>query len=239
MPVATTAWTEVQVATGRKFVEQEAQARWQLGDLALEIAPAEEGGLHLLDDFAREIGIEAGTLRQYRMVSAAFPTNERMIPASWSVYREVMADPALAHALADKRRRPPKGRWTVDQVRELRGKAPRNELATLQQKAEVARKLVHPPSGQYSEGEGAQIIQLAERVRDEEKRWERDPLAPIDAHIHAVYEVVRALSLHIRSHGAHLDEMTSTEAIRMLSESQEDLAEVELKLKPRTRRKAA
>lgn len=120
------------VAAGRKAVAREADAKWELGDLALEVEPkgkrgAHTGALERLREYADEIGIEPDQLRQYRDVAAAWSDATRVASASWSAHRELMAEPDRAKYLRDlAKRQPPEGygAWTVNAIREDRGKRP-------------------------------------------------------------------------------------------------------------------
>jgi hypothetical protein len=84
-------WDEL-VAEGRRLVAQEDDVRWQLGDLALEVAPMGDSGVNTgvmdkLRKYAEEIGIEADTLDWYRKTSHAWPGETRVSPVTWSVYK--------------------------------------------------------------------------------------------------------------------------------------------------------
>lgn len=119
-------WRQV-VADGKRLVKQEGNAKWELGDLALEVAPIGDSGVNsgvlaTLDEFAGDIGIAPGTLRQYRSVASAFPKHRNL--ASWYVYVEM----APLDNRLDLIQSPPrnKDRWTVEDVRHYRDKRPQN-----------------------------------------------------------------------------------------------------------------
>ncbi len=62
-------WTTAQVRRGQTLLKKGEDAKWGLGDLALEVAPVGEdhaptGRYAILDAFADEIGIEPATLRR-------------------------------------------------------------------------------------------------------------------------------------------------------------------------------
>jgi hypothetical protein len=83
-------WSEL-VAEGRRLITMEGDIKWQLGDLALEVAPmggthATNGATEKLERFAEEIGVEYEALRKYRRVAAAWPDGKRFPSAAWSVH---------------------------------------------------------------------------------------------------------------------------------------------------------
>lgn len=87
------------VAEGRKLVKAEGDIKWQLGDLALEVAPmgdttARNGALDQLQRFADEIECQFHTLRDYRRVSAAWSHDERS-SCAWSVHQVLSANKDL------------------------------------------------------------------------------------------------------------------------------------------------
>lgn len=125
-------YTKRQVAEGRRLVEQLQQDKWRLGDLALEVAPmgdghARNGASDVLDDYADAIGLEAGTLRQYRTVANAWPDGTRVPSASWSVHRELLNGRTTkeAHRLL-KQLAKKHDRVTVNVAREATDRAPAN-----------------------------------------------------------------------------------------------------------------
>lgn len=86
-------WTKL-VAAGKVAARQEGDAKWVLGDLALEVAPmgsgqAHNGSTETLERYAEEIGVEFDALRQYRFVSDAWPHGTRVARASWTAHREL------------------------------------------------------------------------------------------------------------------------------------------------------
>ena len=87
------------VAEGRRLVAQEEDAKWRLGDLALELVPLRDrpgrpenryAGTNILTEFAKAIDIDVGTLRQYRTVAAAWPPQTRVGGRSWSWHQDNM-----------------------------------------------------------------------------------------------------------------------------------------------------
>jgi hypothetical protein len=83
-------WAQL-VAEGRQLVSMEGDIKWQLGDLALEVAPMgargiDSGATEKLERFAEEIGVSFDVLREYRRVAAAWPNAKRLAFASWSVH---------------------------------------------------------------------------------------------------------------------------------------------------------
>lgn len=115
---------EQRVSAGRHAAESEAQAKWELGDLALEEAPMGADGAHngteeVLRRYAEDIGVEYDTLAIYRRVAAAWSPSTRVLGAAWSVHRELMGEPKLLARLAAKHER-----VTVDIARRARGAEP-------------------------------------------------------------------------------------------------------------------
>lgn len=132
------------VSEGRAAVRQEQDAKWRLGDLALEVEPlggdhARTNALARLDEYAAEIGISLEALRQYRTVSAAWPDGTRVPSASWTAHRELMGHPDRASLL--------KPGMTVNQARQKAGlKAQGNERPrTTQEKVEAVREFMADP----------------------------------------------------------------------------------------------
>jgi hypothetical protein len=111
-------WNDA-VRNGRELVRQLNRCQWELGDLALAVAPiGDHGGRSdgsmeaTLNRFATEIGTCFGSLDSYRRVAAAWPTEWRRPHLSWSVH----------HALArlDGREETIRERdWTVREAREF------------------------------------------------------------------------------------------------------------------------
>jgi hypothetical protein len=146
-------WDQL-VAAGKKAVEKESDAKWELGDLALEVAPmgddaAHNGALETMDEYAEAVGVEFETLRQYRSVAHEWPRGTRVPGASWSAHREAMGNEKMRRILTGKQK-PPKGKatWTVDALRQKAGKQPtRHEPPprSYREKAEVAAEYLREP----------------------------------------------------------------------------------------------
>jgi hypothetical protein len=118
-------WAEL-IAEGRQLVEQETRCRWELGDLALEIAPMGEDASHngayeKLSTYAEAIGIEFKRLGQYRDVASKWSPNTLVVGASWTIHREYMGEPDRARILRRMSEAAPAGRLTVDLARMFRG----------------------------------------------------------------------------------------------------------------------
>jgi predicted nucleic acid-binding Zn-ribbon protein len=84
-------------------IVKDAQRNWFLGQAALEILPMGEGNGKngrdaLLAAYADEVGIEAGTLRDYRQVAHAWPAEDRSSATSWRVHKMFMGRRELIEA---------------------------------------------------------------------------------------------------------------------------------------------
>jgi hypothetical protein len=85
-------WNEL-VAEGRRLVKQEGEARFALGDRALEIAPMGDDGVRngsteKLWRYAQEIDVEPATLQEYRRIAHAWPATRRLVASvSWSAHQ--------------------------------------------------------------------------------------------------------------------------------------------------------
>jgi hypothetical protein len=88
-------WSNDDVRRGRELVAEESSSRWDLGDLALKVAPmGAHGGKRDGDDtakatlnrFATEIGIAYETLDAYRQVADNWSSGRR-VDLPWSVHR--------------------------------------------------------------------------------------------------------------------------------------------------------
>lgn len=89
-----TGYTSEDVETGRRLVKEIGQRQWELGDLALKVAPmgddhAHNGSEAVIERFAEEIGVAADTLSSYREVAAAWAEGARAPSAPWTLYREL------------------------------------------------------------------------------------------------------------------------------------------------------
>jgi hypothetical protein len=91
-------YTRKDVSAGRRLIAEAGRRQWELGDLALRIAPLSADGVRngsekILDDFADEIGTSYEVLRQYRGVAAAWPPGTRVPGGSYTLHRELRNDP--------------------------------------------------------------------------------------------------------------------------------------------------
>lgn len=122
-------WQEL-VEAGRAAVQRLGDAKWELGDLAVEAAPIQTPGYSTtgaderLREFAEEIGLPFNTLRGYRAVAAKWPPDERQPSLHWTAHRELLKaeDPqrAMQEILTLD---PPNGRrWTVAAIAKHIGK---------------------------------------------------------------------------------------------------------------------
>lgn len=102
-------WNDL-VARGRNARERLGQAKWELGDLADEVETSYNGGQ--LQVYADEIELEYNTLRGYRYVSRAWPSDLRRSKAPWSVYEMLAGREDRYEILAER------DHWTVDAMRE-------------------------------------------------------------------------------------------------------------------------
>lgn len=64
---------------------------WYLGDLAAKVETSYAA--HSLDEFARDIGVPAETVRAYRSVARAFESGRRLPNLPWSVYQALAGQP--------------------------------------------------------------------------------------------------------------------------------------------------
>lgn len=156
------------VRDGKRAVAREQDAKWELGDLALEVEPKAKSGertgsLERLEKYANEIGLEREALAAYRTVAAAWPASTRVPAASWSAHRELASQPDRAKYLRGlAKRKPPEGygAWTVNAIREDRGKRPQRNgglLGTRERAQRVVEEL----------GDWGVVIEIA---ADPEKR---------------------------------------------------------------------
>lgn len=82
------------VRRGREAVKRLTQSQWELGDLALAVAPMgrrgiANGGAERLRRYADEIDVEYSSLVEYRRVAEAWPNHTRVLSVSWSAHREL------------------------------------------------------------------------------------------------------------------------------------------------------
>jgi hypothetical protein len=100
-------WSDDQLARGRRLVHDLDHARFELGDLAIEIAgPSKarghrDGSYAVLANFASEIGMGGEDLARFRSVASAWPPDERIEGATWTLHRSVANRPDRHAVLAD------------------------------------------------------------------------------------------------------------------------------------------
>lgn len=139
-------WNDLVVA-GRAAAEQEQGARWVLGDLANEVAPADRSAEDgRLARYADEIRVSYDALETYRRTSAAWPVATRIATVTWSIYRELESRPdrvdILAGIVKTHGDRP-----TVNQAREFLGKKSagvRSTSSVKERAREVTRHMADP-----------------------------------------------------------------------------------------------
>lgn len=150
------AWNDL-VAEGRRAVKKQSEAKWKLGDLALEVAPMGRNGVNngstaKLDRYAVEIDVPVESLLTYRQVAYTWEPELRSSgeKASWSVHRVLIdLEPddeerpgELRRLIADHG-----GHVTVDQVRRSFGKRPtRDPRRTDADKVEQLKNLLADPA---------------------------------------------------------------------------------------------
>jgi hypothetical protein len=107
------------VSEGRELATALSQSKWRLGDLALRAeAMGERGGEPTgaegrLRDFADLISVEYNSLREYRAVSNAWPSNARRLAFPWSVHQALRGLEDRAEVIGSR------DSWTVREAREL------------------------------------------------------------------------------------------------------------------------
>lgn len=116
-------WNDL-VRRGRSATERLGQAKWELGDLADEVETTYNGGQ--LHNYAEEIGVEYGTLRNYRVVARAFARSRADVrtKASWSVYQMLAGREDRYDILVERER------WTVNEMRDRLGLPPQGYRTT-------------------------------------------------------------------------------------------------------------
>jgi hypothetical protein len=196
MPVVP--YTRAQVAEGKRVASDLATGRWHLGDLARDIAPG------FLPQFAAEIGVDVGELREYQRIAEAVVTNRTMAP--WSGYVEVVRsgveDPvAFLKGVAQGRHR-----VTIDEIRRALGKKGTNypkPAGTVREKAAAVRDFMSDPEVRaelISSEEGQTVVQRAaaehSRQRAVEHSRTRDAVGPT-----GIGQVREQLSPLVRSYG--------------------------------------
>jgi hypothetical protein len=94
-------YTAEDVAAGRRLVAETGKIQWALGDLAVKVAPYIGDGMpdQVLAKFAEEIGVGRSTLSEYRRMAVAWPPEKRVPGATWTLHRELAAEPQRVAAL--------------------------------------------------------------------------------------------------------------------------------------------
>ncbi|WP_431921148.1 DUF6192 family protein [Nonomuraea jabiensis] len=141
------------VAEGRRLVEQQTQAQFALGDIAVEVEPLRShGGAQAAPDqeafqvsqslqmLAEDLVIPFNTIKDYRWIASRWPAQHRRPGVSFSIYRILasitdeqeryarLADPPL-HTRSGTRR------WTMDAAKRLVGHQVEHPI-TVQEKVE-------------------------------------------------------------------------------------------------------
>lgn len=151
------AWKAL-VRDGKRAVAQEQDAKWELGDLALEVEPMARSGVRTgseqrLREYANAIGLELETLLRYRKVASAWPASRRRPAAiSHTAHEELMGDDdRFRYAAKLAKREPPEGygTWSVNAIRVDRGKQPRRNGAPGEPDAAEKAELVTEALGDW------------------------------------------------------------------------------------------
>jgi hypothetical protein len=127
-------FTPQDVERGRALVGQESDAKWALGDLAIELfgwppgagpGRGKESLAGAFSEYAEAIGLSDRQLRERQRVAAYWPERSRRADVSWTVHRELQqrlpddADKARARKLLRQRKS-----WTLRSLIEALGGAP-------------------------------------------------------------------------------------------------------------------
>lgn len=85
---------ELLIHEGRKAVKDETDAKWRLGDLAIQVEPSTKGS-EKLKEYADAIGVDFNSLVTYRRVAERWPVEKRLMEpgdkgASWTVHAELV-----------------------------------------------------------------------------------------------------------------------------------------------------
>lgn len=100
------AWPESLVAKGRELASSLSDNKWGLGDLARKVEPGD------LRDFADVIGVPYNSMREYRAVADAWPTDSRL-SFSYSVHQALRALPDRFEVIECR------NSWTVQEARDF------------------------------------------------------------------------------------------------------------------------
>lgn len=113
-----TTWDE-KVKRGRALVTEINDRKWELGDLANEVAPATPPGAHnaTLWQFASEIGVKPSTLNEYRLISKAWAPSTRVLGQTWQTHRMLAAHADRHEIIAEQV-------WTYNSLSERLGRQP-------------------------------------------------------------------------------------------------------------------
>lgn len=120
MPVSHDINWDEKVQRGRALVTEINDRKWELGDLANEVAPASTVGVSndgLVQRFADEIGVSANTLREYRRVSAAWANATRVAFQTWTTHRMLAEREDRFAIIAEQT-------WTYNSLSERLGRLP-------------------------------------------------------------------------------------------------------------------
>lgn len=147
-------YTDKQVVRGLKLAGTQDKCSWELGELALEVAPVVIAGDDWktdpakgeLERFADAIGVRPTHLLKLRRMAAAFPRDARRADLGWSIHAEFVS-------LKDPVKSLGKRKWTRRTAREFvqeqsgktNVKVQTPEL-TARQKLAVAREVMESPT---------------------------------------------------------------------------------------------
>lgn len=112
-------WNE-KVQRGRALVTEINDRKWELGDLANEVAPAGANGVHnddVLGAFADEIGVSRQTLHTYRYVSTQWPAVARATAQTWTTHKMLAAREDRFDIIAEQT-------WTYNSLSDRLGRLP-------------------------------------------------------------------------------------------------------------------
>lgn len=140
-------WEPV-VRKGRKLIKQKSSIQFALGDLVIDALvghPRGHGEVgEVIDLLAHQIGINAGTLREYYQIATQWPEEKRRPDVCWSVHR-VLAFVRSRYILIRKDPYDPiskENRWTVNEAEKTANRsfdAPSNKEERLAR----TRRLLH------------------------------------------------------------------------------------------------
>lgn len=111
------------ITQGRKYATMIQRSQLELGKLALEYAPIGEPGVKTgtydrLQEYADAIGVDAGTLRNYRTTAAAWQAQQEKVKGYGFTVLKALTSVArkddLIEAMAQTEPPTPSKRWTAD-----------------------------------------------------------------------------------------------------------------------------